>query len=85
MGCYNNPENKNFRGNDGAKKEGGASAATLNLDPSDLLLQLGQTEVLHRGSASMTMGVTTTVLNRKDDTLAADGEHGLGEHQHTDG
>ena len=37
---YNNLESKNFNGNDEAKKVGGASTATLNLDgiPSDLLL-----------------------------------------------
>jgi hypothetical protein len=82
--CYSNRESKSFSGNDKAKKEGEASTATLNLDgvPFDLLLQLSQTGVLHRGSVSITMGVTTTALVRKDDALAAGGE---GERQHADG
>lgn len=59
----------------------------LDLDgiPFDLLLQSSQTGVLHRGSAPMTMGVTATAFIRNDDALAADGEHGFGEHQHPDG
>ena len=79
--CDRNPASKKFKENDDkTRKEGGASAATLNLDgiPSDLLLQLSRAGVLQRGNASTTTGVTTTVLIPNSDALAADGEHGLG-------